>query len=193
MRLVCAAVSGAALGATCAAAGEAPVFTTFKTLCIDTGAVPEAVRKAVEAAGGKPELPLAAPTPGEAASLAVWDVDLDGASYRVQFGDTQSPSDSSRGVESQTCNIDSATDDEAGIAEARRWVGVPPSHSFSDVMFIEVYDFQQNGPLREPLPADQRAFHSLELAGQVWALGLKRSPQGTSMMLAHSVPLRPTR
>src|SRR5215470_6041271 len=75
---------------------DPPLFAAFKAFCLDTGANPDAVKSAVEAAGGK----LLAP-PGTTAhpfpmTVATWDITAGGASLNVSAGTQQVPAAQNR-------------------------------------------------------------------------------------------------
>src|SRR6185437_6726060 len=171
-----------------AKAADPPLLAAFKQFCVDTKADRVAVEAAAIGAGGKPQS-SENQVPGIAAS-ASWEVALQGHTYKVSTG-TQSP-EANRDVQTVYCGVESPVDeDDASISAIRAWAGVPASHSFSDVMLIEIYDFQDNGQQHSALPSNDAAFHELEIAGKVWALGLMRSPTSTNVDLLHTVRARP--
>ncbi|HJW39804.1 MAG TPA: hypothetical protein VJ476_01100 [Rhizomicrobium sp.] len=173
-----------------AMAEDPPLLAAFKQFCVYTAADRSAVAAAVISAGGTSR-PPENKTPAIGA-YASWKVTLNGRTYEVSTGIASSQADTNYNVQTDSCGVDSpAVEDHANIAAIRAWVGVSPSHSFSDVMLIEVYDFQANGQQHAALPSDEAAFHALESSGRVWAMGLMRSPKGTSLNLLHTVPALP--
>ena len=63
-------------------AHDPPLFAAFKAFCIDTGANPDAMKSAVEAAGGKQHGAGATEHPFKM-TVTTWDVTAGGASLNV--------------------------------------------------------------------------------------------------------------
>jgi hypothetical protein len=70
---------------------DPPLFAAFKAFCIDTGASPEAVKSAVEAAGGKQHLPPSATASPWPMTVTIWDITTGGHSMYVYAGTQQVP------------------------------------------------------------------------------------------------------
>ena len=182
--------SSLALAASHAQAEDAPLFAVFKTFCIDTHGQLDPLRAALQSAGGKLVDPSPVVTKVEDSTITttIWEVSVLGRDYRVSFVDLRSGFETAQGRYSEDCGVETVLDDEASLVAARRWIGIPPSHAYSNVMDMELYDFQQSGDQIAPLPDDADAFKKLELSGRVWALSLQRSPKGTNLDLQHSMP-----
>lgn len=178
------------LAASRAQAEDAPLFAAFRSFCIDTNAQIDAIRAAIAAAGGRqvdsPALPA---EEGTTATATAWEVSVLGRHYDVTYLDLRSDFRAKRGVRSDDCSVESPRTDDASFAAARSWVGVPASHTFSDVMTMELYDFQRSDGQNAPLPDSNDAFGALELGGRVWALSLMRLPGKTTLDLSHTEPL----
>lgn len=162
------------------AAGDLPLFTAFKTFCVDTGAKAQAVRAAVEAAGGRANDEAAA-TDG-----IVWDLP---GGFQVATGTIHEDDEAERGVYTVTCGIDTPSADAASLAAIRRWVGVPASHAMPSGMVMEIYDFQDTNGTRQPVPDDLDALRALWRTGHVWGLGLIGAQKEMSVSLMHTVPV----
>src|SRR5262249_12053836 len=70
---------------------DTPLFADFKVFCVDTGARPDAVKSAVEAAGGKQHAPPGATAWPFPMTVTSWDITTDGRSLSVSAGTQQAP------------------------------------------------------------------------------------------------------
>jgi hypothetical protein len=113
-----------------AQAHDPPLFAAFKAFCIDTGASPDAVKSAVEEAGGKQRVP---PSAMEESlwpmTMTIWDITTRGHSVFVSAGTLQVPPMGGRPEEnSDHCAVSSFVNEDASIEAIRNWVAVPPDH-----------------------------------------------------------------
>jgi hypothetical protein len=70
---------------------DPPLFAAFKAFCVDTGASPESVKLAVEAAGGKQHGPSGATAWPFLMTVTTWDVTTGSHSMYVYAGTQQVP------------------------------------------------------------------------------------------------------
>lgn len=144
---------------------DPPLFAAFKRFCIHAGGDANEVKRAVEAAGGTPHNPLGGasvmPWPKTAES---WDIVVQGHKMILNIG----MSHRQRGPNTANCMLNSSSDERAGIAALRRWVGVPQSFGSDRV---EIYSFEQDGAVRRP--------------GRGWQLTIM--PHANSLQLSHAV------
>ena len=56
---------------------DPPLFAVFKAFCVDTGDSPDAVKSAVEAAGGKQHAPAGATASPFTMTVTTWDITTD--------------------------------------------------------------------------------------------------------------------
>jgi len=70
---------------------DPPLFAAFKAFCVDTGASPEAVKSAVEAAGGKQRVAPRATASPWPMSVTIWDITTGGHSMYVSTGTQRVP------------------------------------------------------------------------------------------------------
>ena len=62
---------------------DPPLFAVFKAFCVDTGVSPDAVKSAVEAAGGKQHAPPGATAWPVPMTVTTWDITKGGHSLNV--------------------------------------------------------------------------------------------------------------
>src|SRR5215471_9999910 len=70
---------------------DPPLFAAFKAFCVDTGASPDAVKSAVEAAGGKQRVPRSATASPWPKTVTIWDTTTGGHSMYVSTGTQRVP------------------------------------------------------------------------------------------------------
>jgi len=105
---------------------DPPLFAAFKAFCVDTGARPDAVKSAVEAAGGKQHAPPGATAWPFPMTVTSWDITTGGHSLSVSAGTQQAPPVQNRpGENSNQCIMRSFVNEDASIEAIRSWVGVP--------------------------------------------------------------------
>src|SRR5262245_31111095 len=137
-------VAAIALAAQAHAQGDQrPLFTSFKAFCIDTGAKPDAVKAAVEAAGGKLELPPAGARFPDSATVTTW-VHFVGDRKQTIQAITQSVPPGRKPWVAHRCIVRSFGNEDASIMAIRDWVGVPPLGTTSSIGTL--YAFLNLGP-----------------------------------------------
>jgi hypothetical protein len=134
-----------------------PLFDVFKTICFDTGASPETVAAAIEAAGGAPK-----GTPGSTAwpfpmTTRSWDIVVGGHKMMISAG----------GVTGRftACTVNSWAGDDRGVAAIKQWVGVQPNDVHRNTDYTRwSFAFRDRDGTREPI-ADrwEREHWELEL------------------------------
>jgi hypothetical protein len=169
-----------------AQAHDPPLFAAFKAFCVDTGAHPDAVKSAVEAAGGKLLAPPGVTTHPFAMTVATWDITAGGASLNVSAGIQQVPPIQNRAEEnSNQCVVRSFVNDDAGIQAIRNWAGVPPTHVLPGNPSISFFDYQEQGSVRSKLPTAKAAYDEAKIEGRIWSLVVLQAHDGASVQLVH--------
>jgi hypothetical protein len=169
---------------------DPPLFAAFKAFCVDTGASPDAVKSAVEAAGGKQHAP-----PGETAwpipmTVTTWDITTDGHSLNVSAGTQQAAPVQNRPEEnSNQCIVNSFVNDDESIEAIRNWVGVPPANISRGNPTIYFFDYQESGSARSALPTAKIAHDMAKVEGRIWSLVVLQSQDGASVQLVHHLAL----
>src|SRR5215468_1670386 len=165
---------------------DPPLFAAFKAFCVDTGASPEAVKSAVEAAGGKQHaLPGATAWPFPM-TVTSWDITTGGHSMHVSAGTQQVPPVQNRPEEnSNQCIVRSFVNEDASIEAIRNWVGVPPGYISQGNPISYFFDYQESGFVRSTLPAAKIAYDMAKAEGRTWSLVVLQSQDGASVQLVH--------
>jgi len=182
---IAATLAGASLlsGSVSAATSDPPLLAAFKTFCMETQAVPDAVKAAVEAAGGvSPRPPAATDWPFHMTTQS-WNLTLRG--HRMMIGSgTMHTAASGRtpAMDSLDCDIHGGPDDEAGLAAVADWIGVPVSSRDGDE--LTYYEFVERDGRRVSV-TEQDALRDLE-SGGFWTLVLIRFPSSASLQLVYS-------
>jgi hypothetical protein len=169
-----------------ARADDPPLLTAFRAFCVDTGANPDTVKSAVEAAGGKQNAPPGATAFPFAMTAAAWDITTGGHSLIVSAGTQRIPPIQNRPeANSNQCIVSSFVNEDASIEAIPSWVGVPPAHVSRGELTTYFYNYQQSGSVRSALPTDEVAYHTAEIEGRVWSLVVLQSQMGASVQLVH--------
>jgi hypothetical protein len=164
---------------------DPPLFAAFKTFCIDTGAKPDAVKTAIEAAGGKQHAASATAQPFTM-TVTSWDITAGGASLNVSAGTGQAPPIQNRaGENSNQCVVTSFVNDDASIEALRNWVGVPPGHVMRGNPTMYFFDYQEQDSARSPLPTARSAYDMAKAQGRLWSLVVFQVQDGASVQLVH--------
>jgi hypothetical protein len=165
---------------------DPPLFTAFKAFCIDTGASPDAVKAAVEAAGGKQHAPPAATARPLPMTVTSWDITLGGHSMYVSAGTQQVPPVQNRPEEnSNHCILRSFVNEDDGIGAIRKWVGVSPVLTSPGNPISYFFDYQESGSVRSTLPAAKVDRDMAKAEGRTWSLVVLQSDDGASVQLIH--------
>lgn len=184
---------------------DLPLFTAFKTFCVNTRAEPGAVNAAVEAAGGKTHNPPGGSTEDGTLTgvpfplwLASWDVTVGGHDMLVnagaaypsrKFGSAKHPVS-----DFVDCSIDSHMNEDASVAAIRDWVGLPPlsastnsrTEKWAPDLTQYHYEFQMMGS--KPTPITSQSEHAAaETDAQRWGLVLMRSPKSAALQLTRTL------
>jgi hypothetical protein len=167
---------------------DPPLFAAFKVFCADTDASPDAVKSAVEVAGGKQHAPPSATEWPFPMTVTIWDITAGGHSMSVSAGTQQvSPIQNRPEENSNSCTVRSFVNEDASIEAIRNWVGVPPTYVSPDNPIIYYFDYQQLGPGRSALPADKIAYGTAKVEGRTWSLVVLQSQDGASVQLVHAL------
>ena len=165
---------------------DPPLFAAFKAFCIDTGASPDAVKSAVEAAGGKLHVPPSATAFPFPMTVTIWDIAMGGHSMSVSAGTQRVPPIQNRPEEnSNGCTVSSVVNEDASIEAILKWVGVPPTHVSRGNLINYSFLYQELGSVRAALPADKIASDMAAAEGRTWLLVLLQSQDGASAQLMH--------
>lgn len=165
-------------------AEELPLFAAFQSFCVNTDGGADAVKPAVEMAGGKLLKPPASSGGPYPQTVTSWSITIANHKMIVSAGTSRSPYGPGRVADSNHCIIVSYAKEDGSIAKIQEWVGVPPSpYSDPDLVF---YNYQEQAGVRRPLPEDKSAMVAIMATGQSWALTI-RGPIGgpTSVQLMH--------
>lgn len=181
---------------------DPPLFAAFKTFCVDTRANPEAMKAALEAAGGSPHTQGSTDWPF-AMSTQSWGIKLNGRDMTVATGTEHIRPDqtaNSSPINSTDCIINEFAKDDAGIAAIQKWVGVPPSRSSGKAgpytlktgqrlpaIKIYFYSYQIVGNARMAV-TDFEAERSAEREGRAWGLVLIEDAHSASLQFLHELP-----
>jgi len=164
---------------------DQPFFAAFKTFCADTGAKPDLVKAAVEAA------PFATPhdPPGSSTTVpfpmtvASWDISWNGHKLTVTAGTTQTPYGPDKVRDAIACSVLSFTNEDESIAAIRRWVGVQPDTNFPS-SGTTIYNYQENGSERTAIIGDA-VDRSADVEGRAWQLTVGQRPEGATVQMMH--------
>jgi hypothetical protein len=168
-----------------AQAHDPPLFAVFKAFCIDTGANPDAVKYAIEAAGGKLHAAGATAQPFTM-TVTSWDITAGGASLNISAGSGQAPPiQNLAGESSNQCVVTSFVNDDASVEALRDWVGIPPGHVLRGNPTISFFDYQEQGSIRSTLPTAKSAYDMAKVEGRLWSLVVLQSQDGASVQLVH--------
>jgi hypothetical protein len=174
-----------------AQAVQPPLFAAFKSFCVNTGAGPDAVKPAVEMAGGKPLKEDATSTPIPM-TLASWLITIDSHKMTVATVSSRVPMGHGKTAGTNQCNINSDANEDSSIAAIQQWVGVPPYRSSIDGQTVfTYYDYQEQGLARLPLPTDKAAVKSTMEAEHSWTLVVIKSQRMASISLTHMLAVNP--
>ena len=169
-----------------AQAHDPPLFAAFKAFCVDTGAHPDAVKAAVEAAGGKLLAPPGATTFPFPMTVTSWDITAGGASLNVSAGTQQVPPVQNRAEEnSNQCVVKSFVNDDTGIQAIRNWAGVTPSLVLPGNPSISHFDYQEQGSVRSKLPTAKVDYDKAKIEGRIWSLVVLQAQDGATVQLVH--------
>ncbi len=206
--MICAGVTatGGDLSDTVGSASALPLYTAFKTFCVDTGAVPQAVNAAVKNAGGKPHDPAGGSTedgtlPGAPfpMTLSNWVVTVSGHHMLVNSGTSlpsrQYPFAKFPPHDFDSCDIQSFENEDASVTAIQKWVGMPPvrmaapsdADEYSPDLAQYHYVYQVVGSERMPMK-DKELVEAAEVEGRYWSLVLLSDPRGAAVHYMHILP-----
>lgn len=179
---------------------DTPLFAAFKAFCLDTGASPDTVKSAVEAAGGKQHAPSSATAWPFPMTVTIWDITTGGHRMYVSTGTQWVPPMGSRPeANSNHCIVNSFINEDASVEAIRNWVGVPPDHISQGNSVLYYLNYQELGSLivgivaphyravRSTLPADKTAYDRARAEGRIWSLGMLQSQDGALVQLMHDL------
>ena len=161
------------------------LFTSFKTICVDTSAVPYAANARAKEAGGK-ILPwpdgVIEPPP---ITGTIWEnVLVGGSKFTVATGEYQGSWPPDWEGWADICAITGEVRDDESISSIRNWAGVAADPTSSS----ETYYFQIVGEHHLPLPDDLAQRHALEQRGKVWVLEVSSGPSPNVTWVHHLAP-----
>ena len=162
---------------------DSPFYTAFRKYCADTGADPDRVKAAVEAAplsqGGNTASPASIPLK---ISANLWSVTVDGHAFTIQSTQGHIPLGPPQGQNIIICAVSSSADEDAGIAAIRDWAGIPPEAPSSSGRAR--YNFRQDGPARTRMEGNAALMAALA-EGNYWSLTLDQNPGFAMVQLLH--------
>ena len=161
--------------------GGLELFAAFKRFCVDTGASPDAMKAAVEAAGGTFK------TQGDTGdglvfmTVTSWNYVADGQYFIISAGTMRVSAfaDQPRKY-SRECTIFTSGDVDASVAAIREWVGVP---SFSVSNEATGYYFQVLGSARLRMDPSNDATRTAKSEGRERLLVVIQKPHWASVQL----------
>src|SRR5262249_59480 len=125
---------------------DPPLFAAFKAFCVDTGASPEAVKSAVETAGGKQRVPPRATASPWPMTGTIWDITTGGRGMHVSTGTQRvPPMGGGPKANSNHCIVSSFVNEDASVEAIRNWVGVPPDHISQGNPVLYSFNYQELG------------------------------------------------
>jgi hypothetical protein len=162
-----------------------PLFTSFKTLCIDTDAKPDAVEAAVVAKGGRPspaELTIMMPG-GYAQKFRSWTLVVNRRELKVfSHGDYVPEHRGRPAYETDDCSVQASHNDGPSVAATRAWVGVPPFHETDSVT---AYFYDQFGSRRVPARhPDLATYMKAITAGNTYMLNITQHDGLTTLSIS---------
>ncbi|HYM03826.1 MAG TPA: hypothetical protein VET85_12825 [Stellaceae bacterium] len=160
-------------------ASEMPLFAAVLTFCFDTGARPDAVKAAIEAAGGTLHSSGATDWPF-AMTVTGWDYVLGDHDMIISAVTSRIPASKERPeINMNDCIVTSFASEDASVASLGKWVGVPPSGNSSAER--TTYHFQLVGGRRMAMDPTQSATRTARAEGREWNLVVvqRRSDQVT--------------
>src|SRR5215470_17149505 len=160
---------------------DPPLFAAFKAFCIDTGASPDEVKSAVEAAGGKQRVPPSATASPWPMTTTSWEITAGGHSMWVYAGTQQAPAIHNRPEEnSNQCTVRSFVNEDASIEAIRNWVGVPPAYISRGNPIIYSFYYKELCCVRSTLLAAK-----IRVERGTWLLEVLQSRDGACVGLVH--------
>jgi hypothetical protein len=193
MRMVRLAVFALAalFGSDAASASDAPLFDSMKKFCVATHAQPDAVKAAVETAGGTLKQPTATTAWPFPMTVTTWQLTVDTESQTISAGSIRASADAGEGgrqYRADSCTITTFSNDTASVDAIRTWVGVAPSWTSSGNTTVESFDFQEVDGVASPLPAGKAAYTRAVIRGLVWSMEVIRSAGQVSVQMTHRLP-----
>ena len=169
--------------------GETPLFADFIQFCVDTGAMPEAVKATVEAAGGTLHSPPGAASSPVPMMVTTWEHFRSNQRLTISAGTQHVPAtDNSLAFDFHHCIATSFVNEDASMAAIRNWVGVPPDRNFGGLMF---YSFLAVGSERLPVTDSSDRARSARSQDGEWNLLIIQHANGGSVQLSHVLPANP--
>ena len=163
-----------------AAPNETPLFTEFKMFCIDTRAKPEAVKLAIEAAGGQQHAAGTTTTPFPM-TMTSWDRVADGHHMQVSTGAQHVAASAGHpSMEAEACAVMSSANEDTSIPLIRKWAGAPDNGQ-DEVSF---YQFQELDSARLPIDSGSDLARA-QSEGRAWQLTIVQKPDHASVQLLH--------
>jgi hypothetical protein len=173
-----------------AADSPAPMFAAFLKFCVATGAKPDAMKTAVEMAGGVARNPPGATDWPFRVTTQSWDYTTLGHELTVSAGTANPPAHGNRpGVASINCIINSTAPDDASLEALRRWAGVPVSDK--NAGGLTYYYFRDRKDTHVPIVARNAAdWQAIEAEGY-WTLVLIHIGGSAALQLVFSQATSP--
>jgi len=153
-----------------------PFFGTFKTMCADTRADPDAVVKAVSGAGGL----ASAPVKVDNTIAKEWRISIGGRVMLVSSSAGKSPAGAHRERQIIDCEITSLNDERANLADFAKWAGVG---SEPDTSSATSYAFQEREGAHLANTGNDSDEH--------WVLAIHPGERVTTVQLMHVMAVAP--
>jgi len=176
------ALAGVGCDASDALSGP-PLFAAFKTLCIDTGAAPDAADEALRKAGATLKVNASDDTlRPDVVKMNIWNARFVGHDMMIATGrEDHRAIGKSPPVHIESCSITSYANEDAGVGEIRKWVGIEPDvYSQLDGA---TYTYEMVDGQKHRLPDGDWGLKA-QASGRLWTLTLHRFPDGAMVSLA---------
>jgi hypothetical protein len=171
-----------------AQAADPPLFAAFKAFCVATGARPDAIKQAVEAAGGtlfRPTNTVKDPPPESSETTAtVWSWAV--GSYAMKISAVslrRAPADA--GDFAHDCMVRGEAKDDASVEAIRKWVGVAPDPNKAADPAMSIFNFEERAGVRSSWPDSDAEMAAARTEGRVWRLNLYGSDRLAGVRLTH--------
>jgi hypothetical protein len=180
---------------------DPPLFAAFKKFCVETGTRPDAVKKAVEAAGGHLfKGPVSSDGWPFVKGLMTWDVTVDGHAFRISSDSQEIPAHfgNNPAWNSENCDLHEFDADDASVAAIGNWAGVPPDPDSSTGtsrlpdgrrmpgFLLQNYSYTIAGTSHAPVK-DQASLREAEREGRYWMLVVTSDNQYVSVQFSHEL------
>ena len=168
-------------GAAIAAPPERPLYDLFQSLCVDTKANPELIRKALKVADFQPHEHAMPPsgTPPMQLSGTDWDFNIGPRKFSLTAIHGVHPYGHTMFADSDACSVVSWGEDKASLVALNEWIGRK-----GDPGAFARLNFTFDGSKLVPLP-DDASISAAMMSGASWSATLSDFGSGITATLDH--------